>query len=294
MLSSEIGIGQNQPPFMTTIPGTVNLVTTLGHRITVFENDVIGRNIARTGLYEKEIVEYLNRLLDKMSDAVVLDIGANIGNHALAFSTQAKQVYAFEPLPQVFGVLEKNVRQNSIQNIQAFQLALSSANGTATIYQNKSGNIGASSFDRRGQGESEAVTVQKKTGDQVVADLQLARIDLIKLDVEAHESYVLQGLMTSLEKFRPFIMMEWADQLTIERLSQSPIMDFLYREFDIHVLGSKHERMYWEGKSYAWVKRKLARLLLPREAILYDFDPSRLYRNLLLIPKDKRSLLPTV
>ncbi|MDZ7769101.1 MAG: hypothetical protein U5K38_08495 [Woeseiaceae bacterium] len=74
---------------MSEMHGTRTLSTSLGHRITVFSNDFIGKKIARVGLYEKESLEYLNALLSRMDAPVVLDIGANIGNHALAFATQA-------------------------------------------------------------------------------------------------------------------------------------------------------------------------------------------------------------
>src|SRR5690554_953635 len=127
---------------------TRTLDTLHGHRIDVFENDYIGRKIASNGLYEKENLELLNRILHRMSHAVVLDVGANIGNHALSFSTQARQVYAFEPLPEVFEVLERNIEQNGITNIQTFNFALSDENGRSTLYRDRKGNIGASSFDR--------------------------------------------------------------------------------------------------------------------------------------------------
>lgn len=84
---------------MSEIYGTRTLPTSLGHRITVFSHDFIGKKIARVGLYEKESLAYLNELLARIDAPVVLDTGANIGNHALAFATQAAAVRAFEPLP---------------------------------------------------------------------------------------------------------------------------------------------------------------------------------------------------
>ncbi len=133
---------------MSGIPGTRTLPTLLGHRITVFANDFIGNKIARVGLYEKECLEYLNALLGRIDAPVVLDIGANIGNHALAFATQAAVVHAFEPLPEVVAVLEHNVRQNGLRNIHVHPYALSDENSEAVLYRNRAGNVGGSSFDR--------------------------------------------------------------------------------------------------------------------------------------------------
>lgn len=276
---------------MSEIHGTRTLTTSLGHRITVFANDFIGKKIARVGLYEKESLEYLSALLARIDAPVVLDIGANIGNHALAFATQAAVVHAFEPLPEVLAVLEHNVRQNSLENIHVHRYALYDENSEAVIYKNRSGNVGGSGFDR-GAGDVEAVRVPKRVGDEVVGELGLNRIDLIKIDVEANEAYVLMGLINTLQEKRPFITMEWAGQLTIERLGDSEVMRFLEENYTIHVLGTRHERTYWEGRRFAWSKRKFTCLFVRPYPLLYDFDPARLYLNLLLVPRGREELLP--
>ena len=279
---------------MTQVAGkaaTRTLSTILGHRITVFANDYIGKKIARTGLYEREPLEFLLQLMQNIDDAVVLDVGANIGNHALAFSTRAGQVHAFEPLPEAWSLLEQNIRQNSIGNIKAHPFALSDETGASTLYRNRSGNVGGSSFDEQG-GTVEAITVHKKIGDQVVEELGLHRIDLVKIDVEGHELYVLNGLVRTLEKFHPCIVMEWTDPSSIGRLRGSDVMRFLQNEYSIYVLGTKHERGYWHGRRFAWIKRKLTRLFRRPFPLLYEFDPTRIYKNLLLVPKGKEHLLP--
>jgi len=136
------------------------LTTSLGHTITAYRNDHVGDKIALNGLYEKENLGLLMKLLKRISSPEVMDVGANIGNHALAFSTVASQVLAFEPLPAVFDLLEKNVRCNAIDNILTYPFALSDVDEEATIYMVREGNVGASSFDRRDD-NVEAVTVRK-------------------------------------------------------------------------------------------------------------------------------------
>lgn len=276
---------------MSSASATRTLDTLHGHRITVFENDYIGRKIATNGLYEKENLALLNRILRNMSHAVVLDVGANIGNHALSFSTEARQVYAFEPLPEVFSVLERNIAQNGISNVRAFNFALSDEDGESTLYMDRKGNLGASSFDRRA-GAVEEVRVTRRVGDEVVEALGLERLDFLKVDVEAHELYVLRGLMKTLEKFRPYIVMEWNDPLTVERLSGSEVLQWLFREYDVQVLGSNHDRGYWKDRRFAFLRRKYAKFFHERFATLYEFHPARLYKNLLLVPRGKERYLP--
>ena len=272
---------------------TQQLTTSLGHKITAFTNDHVGDKIARNGLYEKENLTLLLELLKRITKPVVLDIGANIGNHALAFSTVANKVLAFEPLPAVYALLDRNVRENNIDNIQTFPFALSDVEEDATIFMVSEGNVGASSFDKRDD-NVEAVTVSKKLGDKVFQASGLKKLDLVKIDVEAHEVYVLCGLMQTLEHHKPIITMEWNDPLTIERLNGSDELQLLFQQYNVYVLGSNYDRGYWQNHSFAFIRRKLTRLFKPREARLYEFNPARLYKNLLLIPKSKQAIFDGV
>jgi FkbM family methyltransferase len=269
---------------------THTLINLFGQKVTVFRNDHIGDKIARNELYEKENIQFLLSLLKGISEPVVLDIGANIGNHALAFATHARQVYAFEPVPAIFRLLQTNVTQNKLDNVTASNIALSDVTETATIYKVTDGNCGASSFDRRTE-NVEAVTVQKIRGDDFVATNGITKLDLVKIDVEAHEIFVLRGLMETLRRHLPLIVMEWNDPLTIERSKGSPELQFLFDHYHIHVLGSNFDHLCWQGRPLAFLRRKLTRLFKPRQAVLYPFNPAKLYKNLLLVPKGRESLL---
>ncbi len=269
---------------------TVTLTTALGHRITAFRGDHIADKIARHGLYEKDVLELLLALLRQIPQPVVLDIGANIGNHTLAFATVAAQVHAFEPIPSIYALLAQNVLQNRLQNVEVHNFALSDVKGSDVIYMEQSGNVGASSFDKRAKG-GEPLTVHKQRGDDVAQIRNLPKLDMVKIDVEAHEVFVLRGLMQTLRKQRPFITMEWNDPLTVERLAGSPELQFLYDHYHILVLGCNHDRVWWQGRPFAFVRRKFTRHFLPRKAVFYPFDAGKLYDNLLLIPKGREALL---
>jgi FkbM family methyltransferase len=271
-------------------PNTTTLATSLGHRITAFQGDHIADKIACHGLYEKDVLEFLLALLKLLPQPVVLDIGANIGNHTLAFATVAAQVHAFEPIPAIYALLDQNVAQNQLHNVVVHNFALSDTAGSDLIYMVQTGNVGASSFDKRAKG-GEPVIVQKRRGDEVEAIQKLQQLDLVKIDVEAHEVFVLRGLMQTLRKFLPIITMEWNDPLTVKRLNGSAELQFLYDNYHIVVLGCNHDRVWWQGRPLAFVRRKFTRHLLPRSAVLYPFDPAKLYDNLLLIPKGRESLL---
>ena len=60
----------------------------------------------------------------KPENAIVIDIGANIGDTAIFFSiNNAKYVYAFEPYPYSYKLMEKNIEQNHLRNITTFNSA---------------------------------------------------------------------------------------------------------------------------------------------------------------------------
>jgi FkbM family methyltransferase len=269
---------------------TRTLHTSLGHHITVFCHDHVGDKIAKHGLYEPENLALLLDLLSKMDKPTVLDIGANIGNHALAFATQAAAVHAFEPVPNILALLRQNVQANGLNQVRIHPIALSDTAGTATIYMNQSGNMGASSFDQR---ESQAIPVEvsTQTGDNLIASEKVGKVALIKIDVEAHEVFVLRGLRDTLARDRPWLTMEWNDPLTIERLQHSPELQLLLTEYTPWVLGSTYDRLYWANQPFGLLHRKWRRWFQPRRALLYAFNPAKLYKNLLFVPKGQEALL---
>jgi FkbM family methyltransferase len=269
---------------------TRTLRTSLGHQITVFTHDHVGDKIAKQGLYEPENLHLLLALLAKLPNATVLDIGANIGNHSLAFATQASCVHAFEPVPHILQLLQQNVQQNQLTHVHVHPVALSNSSGTATIYMNQSGNMGASSFDQR-EASTVPVTVSKHTGDDFIAQHGIGKIDLIKIDVEAHEVYVLRGLRQTLQRDRPWLTLEWNDPLTIERLQHSAELALLFELYTPWVLGSNYDRLYWAKQPFGLLRRKWRRWFQPRRALLYPFAPNKLYKNLLFVPKGQEALL---
>ena len=60
--------------------------------------DYISAHINIYGRFEDPLLDWLEKnLADFLHDKAVVDIGANIGNHSLAFAKFAREVHAFEP-----------------------------------------------------------------------------------------------------------------------------------------------------------------------------------------------------
>lgn len=79
-------------------------------------SDTIGQSIVLNGLYEEEFLisfeTIFRHLLEKFKLQTFIDVGANIGNHALFFSQYFKEIIAFEPNPTALKLLDINVFLN--------------------------------------------------------------------------------------------------------------------------------------------------------------------------------------
>ncbi|GAB2778934.1 [alpha-L-fucopyranosyl-(1-_3)-alpha-L-rhamnopyran osyl-(1-_3)-2-O-methyl-alpha-L-rhamnopyranosyl] dimycocerosyl phenol-phthiocerol 2'''-O-methyltransferase [Rhabdobacter roseus] len=136
------------------------------------------------------------------SFSTIVDVGANKGQFAFAatrFFPNAR-VFSFEPVPETFTRLEKNIRK--IPQIQAFQYGLGSTNGEINFYQNAhshaSSALPVSDFQKNEipiTAETTLIKVPIKRLDDVVQEWNMS-LDgpiLLKLDVQGYEKEVLKG-----------------------------------------------------------------------------------------------------
>ncbi|HVX90785.1 MAG TPA: FkbM family methyltransferase [Candidatus Paceibacterota bacterium] len=141
--------------------------------------------------------------------SVVLDVGANVGQHSLYFAVKGAHVLAFEPYEAVRKTLEDRVR--GFASVKIFDIGLSDAEGSFLFSAPIGDNIGLGSFSA-GHGDPDriALTLHTRKGDDVVRDENLTRVDFIKIDVERHEAPTLRGLQHTMHTFRPVVEFEFA------------------------------------------------------------------------------------
>lgn len=155
---------------------------------------------------------------------VVLDIGANVGSHALPMASyvgEEGKVYAFEPVPWAMNRMKRNLELNNFNNLVLEPIALSDANEEVEMRFRASFKMGSKSgvgkegkIDESWWNECEHVQVRMETLDSYVAIHHLSRIDLIKLDVDGFEGKVIRGALETLKRFHPKIIMEVAPAWT--------------------------------------------------------------------------------
>ena len=113
-----------------------------------FPIDEIQRTVVNNqDFYEIKTLKILDKYIK--DNAVILDIGSNIGNHTLYWSIErnAKKIFAFEPVKETFGTLETNIALNQLlDKVVLYNAAVGSQTSKAKIKEFDSKNIGATSL----------------------------------------------------------------------------------------------------------------------------------------------------
>jgi FkbM family methyltransferase len=152
-----------------------------------------------------------------LSSTTVFDIGSYTGVYALvaAKSNRKSQIKAFEPNPDLFSALEKNLKLNRVGNVKAEQMALDKEPGEAYLYLNHDIHTSIGSLVQSSSA-GKKILVNKTTLDIYCENNSINRIDLMKIDVEGYETNILQGGMSIIMKSNPIILMESLSQKTLE------------------------------------------------------------------------------
>jgi FkbM family methyltransferase len=174
----------------------------------------MGGQIFFRGSYSGEQLTLLARLLK--SDSVFIDAGANQGEFSITAASVAKRgkVISFEPVAEYRQRLITNIQLNGFNHVQVLPIALGEQDGSWPIYDMQENFFDGTrheglptlfpSVNRRH--EREVVTVRRL--DDVLAGLAIARVDVMKLDIEGAEWIALRGATNTLKKFHPILIFE--------------------------------------------------------------------------------------
>lgn len=183
----------------------------MGWRYTGDLGSFIDWTVYFYGAYEHGILTLLARAADLAGPgAVAFDIGANVGQHSLVLSRHAAQVHAFEPWPAAQDRLERLMADNHVANVRLHPFALGDVDARTRFYAPAGVNLGTGSFCPGVNHNAPAQDLQVRRGDDVVGELGLMRLDVVKIDTEGYEANVLAGLRRSLEAHGPVVVVEIA------------------------------------------------------------------------------------
>lgn len=173
--------------------------------------------VVLAGHYEPELTRRCVELLDPDRD--VLDIGANIGFHAVLFARRLRTgtVLSVEPTPRALNRLRRNLERNGVSvRVSIFEGVASSEPGEVQIHtiagREEYSSLGAMSHPSISGATTETLTVSATTVDDLVAQRSL-RPGFMKIDVEGAEHLVIAGAGQVLAEHRPIILAELSDPL---------------------------------------------------------------------------------
>jgi len=193
------------------------------------------------GSFEPNEFALLDRVL--RPGMTFIDVGANDGYYTLFAARRVGRlgrVVAVEPSTRERVHLRRNVKRNSLDNVSIVAAALGASNSVADLRLAHGVHAGHNTFGRFAHDGVQADSLEQvsvETLDKVVANLDLSRVDFIKIDVEGAEASVIDGARTVLTKMRPMILLEVNDSaLRAQGSSAEVLLDTLRRAFNYEIM----------------------------------------------------------
>ena len=202
---------------ITLAPNVRLLETRHGSLFVLTTDNSVGRALLNYGEWTFGEIELVRKFL-RPGD-YVLDIGANIGTHAIPLAKAVGhegQVIAFEPQPCIFELLKANTLVNGLSNLRCICAGCGAQ--TASI------GLPDTDYGTNGDFGSMALGPLLKAPDQSSSNVRipvmaiddvftLKALRLIKIDVEGMEIDVLRGAEQTIRRLRPilYIENEWPD-----------------------------------------------------------------------------------
>jgi FkbM family methyltransferase len=225
----------------------VNLVkrrsaTVLGQTMFLDRHDSL--SISLNGIYEPFETGLVQELVQPGD--TVLDIGANIGYYTLILARlvgSGGRVFAFEPDPENFALLERNVEANGFRNVVLINAAVSDHCGQLKLYRSES-NAGDHHIYASGENRP-AVQAAAVSLDEYFRG-QSMQIGLVKIDVQGSEAKVVEGMESLLQAGLPTQMLLEFWPLGLQRAGSEAkqLLDTLSRHaFSLYLVRERQKKL---------------------------------------------------
>ena len=163
----------------------------------------VSRRIREEGIWEPYETSLLLSLLQ--AGDVFVDVGANIGYFTVLAASvvgQGGAVFAFEPDPDNFSLLQANTELNGLHHrVTAVEAGLAADAGDGRLYLSKD-NLGDHQIYALDD-ERASLPVTLYNGSRYLAG-KLRRLDLLKVDTQGSEYQVMAGLLPLLQRL-PYV-----------------------------------------------------------------------------------------
>lgn len=125
----------------------------------------------------------------------VIDIGAGLGDFAILIARENpnSRIYAYEPFPESYQLLQENIVLNDVHNISAFQMAVGARSGKMRLFATGEAVQHTTTVHGQPEGPIPCAEVQGLALDDVLVINGIERCDFLKMDCEGCEFEVLFG-----------------------------------------------------------------------------------------------------
>jgi len=181
------------------------LVALDGFALYVMPNDYIGASVQSARTYEPHVTRVIQTQLREGD--VFLDLGANIGYFSMmaaALVGECGKVIAFEPNSQNLQLIYESKLHNQFANLTVYPYAVSDRSEILRFATIGSNGVVVSEHSAD---QEYYLLVQSAVLDEVLSDEP--RIDVVKMDIEAHEPAALRGMTDLIRRHKPRIITEF-------------------------------------------------------------------------------------
>lgn len=193
--------------------------------------------------YEKDLINAALRYMK--SQAVVFDIGANIGLITLALASIKPDslFHCFEPSPYPCRMFRESIKRNLLgSRIFLNNLGVYKKPGRLMFYTHGIKDSSGDGIRDTGRaGVAIPIEINVISIDKYVEGKNIKRLDLMKIDVEGGELFVLQGAYKTIQNYTPVIFFEATDKnLAAYNLKLKDLFHFFRRrKYGVHNLRGK-------------------------------------------------------
>lgn len=156
------------------------------------------------GIYDTYEIEVFKKLVKE--GWVVCDIGAAVGYYSIIASNKVGntgKVYAFEPDPYTFKLLQKNIRLYNLKNVYPEQIAIADKKGAVAFYQSETHPWDNRLINPPDQ-KRKKIYIRQDTLDNLLKGIR--RVDLVKMDVQGVEERCLDGMTKIINSNKKIIL----------------------------------------------------------------------------------------
>jgi FkbM family methyltransferase len=232
-----------------------------GLRVNVEPTNETCRSLFITGRYEPNEFCVLDRVLKP--GMVFVDVGANVGLYSLFAGKKVGPqgtVLAVEASSREYQQLQRNVQLNALTNIRVVNVAVTDSAGEAELMVAPAEHGGHNTLGGFAYGTPVERKERVRTArlDDIIREEGLARVDVIKMDIEGAEFTALRGAEQTLRQFHPLLLLEVSDRsLQHQNASSGQLLDFVMGlGYRVYAFDSKtglpapaHRKTYYDSEN---------------------------------------------